>query len=210
MKKEVMTVTQALAELKMLDQRIQKKIRDSVYINYVTSSSAMSADEVDKLIKSGYQSISDLIARRDAIKNAVVVSNATATVTVGSKKYTVAEAIDMKAHGIQYKTALLQQMTNQLVGCHEQYNAAKERVEEKALSLGKSAEDTKDIDTARSADVYSKWIKDHPVTLVDPLKLQEKVWALEAEISEFVLNVDVALSVSNATKTIEIGDEADD
>lgn len=210
MKKEVMTVTQALAELKMLDQRIQKKIRDSVYINYVTSSSAMSADEVDKLIKSGYQSISDLIARRDAIKNAVVVSNATATVTVGSKKYTVAEAIDMKAHGIQYKNALLQQMTNQLVGCHEQYNAAKERVEEKALSLGKSAEDTKDIDTARSADVYSKWIKDHPVTLVDPLKLQEKVWALEAEISEFVLNVDVALSVSNATKTIEIGDEADD
>lgn len=207
MKKETMTVTQALAELKMLDARIQKKINDGVYINYVTSTSVMGADDVEKMIKASYQSISDLIERRNAIKNAVVVSNSKSKVTVGGKKYTVAEAIDMKSHGMLYKNSMLQQMMSQLSGCTSQFEAAKNRVEEKALNLGKTTEDTRDVDVARATEVYAKWIKEHPVTLVDPLKLKDRVAALEAEISEFVLNVDVALSVSNATTTITIGDE---
>ena len=207
MNKETMTVTQALTELKTLDARISKKINDGIYINYVTPVSAMTAEEVEKLIKGNFQSVQDLVDRRNAIKLAVIMSNATTKVTVAGKQYTVAEAIDLKGHGIQYQNTLMNQMATQLAACHEQYTRAKEKVEDKALALAKEAESTKDADAARKSDVYTKWIGDHPVTLVDPLKLQEKITAYEKEISEFILNVDVALSVINATTMITIGDD---
>ena len=48
------------------------------------------------------------------------------------------------------------------------------------------------------------FLKNNPVELVDPLKIGEKIAALEEELSDFEENVDVALSEHNAICTIEI------
>lgn len=101
---EKMTIHKALCELKTLDARITKSIGETEYV----FANKHSNDKVNGMtvaaycdeIKSGYQRVTDLIKRRDAIKRAVVLSNAVTKVTVGGKEYTVAEAIEMKNRGV--------------------------------------------------------------------------------------------------------------
>ena len=111
---ETMTIHKALCELKTLDSRIKKAIEGSVFVfankhsNAKVSGKTISAysDEV----KSAYQSACDLIARRDAITRAVTLSNATTKVTIGGQEYTIAEAIEMKNHGIPMQQKLLDKL----------------------------------------------------------------------------------------------------
>lgn len=111
---ETMTIHKALCELKTLDSRIKKAIEGSVFVfankhsNAKVSGKTISAysDEV----KSAYQSACDLVARRDAIKRAVTLSNATTKVTIGGQEYTIAEAIEMKNHGIPMQQKLLDKL----------------------------------------------------------------------------------------------------
>ena len=111
---EKMTIHKALCELKTLDARITKSIGETEYV----FANKHSNDKVNGMtvaaycdeIKSGYQRVTDLIKRRDAIKRAVVLSNAVTKVTVGGKEYTVAEAIEMKNHGIQMLQTLLKRL----------------------------------------------------------------------------------------------------
>ena len=111
---EKMTIHKALCELKTLDARITKCIGETEYV----FANKHSNDKVNGMtvaaycdeIKSGYQRVTDLIRRRDAIKRAVVLSNAVTKVTVGGKEYTVAEAIEMKNHGIQMLQTLLKRL----------------------------------------------------------------------------------------------------
>lgn len=116
MTNETMTVHKALCELKTLDARIKKAVESSVYVFANKHSNAkvsgLSVSDYCAEIKSAYQSATDLIARRDAIKRAVVLSNATTKVTVGGKEYTIAEAIEMKNHGIPTQQTLLNKLKN--------------------------------------------------------------------------------------------------
>lgn len=101
---EKMTVHKALCELKTLDARIQKSIQQGTFVFANKHSNnkvaGVSIGTYSEEIRAAYQSAKDLIARRDAIKRAVTLSNATVKVTIGGKEYTVAEAIEMKNHGM--------------------------------------------------------------------------------------------------------------
>lgn len=74
---EKMTVHKALCELKTLDSRIQKAIGESVFVFANKHSnnkvSGMGIGEYSAEIKAKYQSVCDLLARRDAIKRYVGV-----------------------------------------------------------------------------------------------------------------------------------------
>ena len=52
--------------------------------------------------------------------------------------------------------------------------------------------------------VRADFIAAQTVELVDPLKVTEKIEALEGEISAFMVDVDSALSVSNAMTSISV------
>ncbi len=52
--------------------------------------------------------------------------------------------------------------------------------------------------------VRADFIAAQTVELVDPLKIAEKIEALEKEISDFLVDVDSALSVSNATTEVSV------
>jgi hypothetical protein len=119
---ETMNVHQALAELKMMDKRITAATREPEWvITNKHSNTKINGVEVKEFvddIRVKYQKVLDLIRRRDAIKRAVVNSNAVTKVTVAGVEYTVAEAIDKKNNGID----LLKHFARKLA---TNYNTAK-------------------------------------------------------------------------------------
>jgi hypothetical protein len=100
------SVTQALAELKLLDKRIQKALDYVTWADVKTKSHPVDTDKFSKNVHAEYQSFLALVKRRDAMKRAVVTSNATTRVKVGAWEGTVAEAIEYKT-SIHYKKRLL-------------------------------------------------------------------------------------------------------
>ena len=92
---EKMTVHKALCELKVIDARINKAISATTYVvpnkHNNTKIAGMTIPDYCEQAKTAYQSAVDLIARRDAIKRAIVKSNAETTVVIGGKVYTVAK-----------------------------------------------------------------------------------------------------------------------
>jgi hypothetical protein len=161
-------------------------------------------------MKSGYQKTTDLIARRDAMKRAVVLSNATTKVKVGENEYTVAEAIEMKNHGMEFRSALLRQMNSAYVSAQTELNRnSGETLEKKAEQyvLAVIAAQPKDskmsVDSEAMKALRKTYIENNTYDLVDPMDVAKIMEALDAEINEFNAEVDAALSVSNALTVIE-------
>ena len=110
MNHETMTIHSALCELKMLDKRIQKKIRDTQFCTNVRHSiskiNGKPISEYEKNVREAYDSIVGMIARRKAIRNALSLSNAKTIVRIQGVEYTVAEAIEMRKMGIENECLL--------------------------------------------------------------------------------------------------------
>lgn len=208
---ESMTIHQALVELKTLDSRITKAIQEGGFITANKHSNAkingIPVQEYTAEVVSRYQKITDLIRRREAIKRAVVISNAITYVEVGSKTYTVAEAIEMKNHGLEGKSCLLVHLNNE-------YNTAKrtldrannEELERRAEDHIKNMFGSTDMKGASEEvkRVREEFIKAQTMELVDPIGVRARMDELNEEITRFRTNVDAALSVSNALTTITI------
>lgn len=211
---EKMTVHKALAELKTMDDRIAKAIRDTTYVLAVKHSAekinGMTVASFKEKMRSGYQKATDLMARRDAMKRAVVLSNATTKVKVGDNEYTVAEAIEMKNHGMEFRSTLLRQMNSAYVTAQNELNRnSGETLEKKAEQyvLAVIAAQPKDskmsVDSEAMKTLRKTYIENNTYDLVDPLDVTKIMEALDAEINEFNAEVDAALSVSNALTVIE-------
>lgn len=211
MTNETMTVHKALAELKIIDDRIQKAISGGTFciankhsnekINGVT------VDDFKKTMQGSFDKASDLIARRNAIKRAVVNSNAITQVKVGEMDYTVAEAIEMKNHGVELKEMLLHELETQYkkaqaVILSKNGDDLEKRAEQYVVGIYGSKEGK------TNTDDFEKTKKDFIVSntyeLVDPILILKKIESLESEISEFKAEVDAALSTSNAITQVEI------
>jgi hypothetical protein len=210
---EKMTVTRALAELKLLDARINKAINNQSFFVDVfqkkTESgnkalvSGMNKLEFEAKANSNYQSIIDLIDRRNKIKSARNKSNALTTVTIGKKEYTIVDVIDQK-NAIVYKKNLLSTMRNQLNTINQKIEKQRITVESQTeamltqnLGVNKKATD-KDYET-----IAQPFIEVSEFKLIDPLKLQDKIDELDKEIDEFESEVDFILSESNSRTEIE-------
>lgn len=211
---EKMTVHKALAELKTMDDRIMKSIRDNTYVLAVKHSAekinGMTVVNFKEKMRSGYQKATDLIARRDAMKRAVVLSNATTKVKVGENEYTVAEAIEMKNHGMEFRSALLRQMNSAYVTAQNELNRnSGETLEKKAEKyvldvIAAQPKDSKmSVDSEAMKTLRKTYIENNTYDLVDPMDVAKIMETLDAEINEFNAEVDAALSVSNALTVIE-------
>lgn len=208
---ETLTIHKALAELKLLDDRIEKAINDGVYCiaNKHSNSkiNGIPVGDFTKVMQGGYDKASDLIKRRNAIKRAVVLSNASTKVSVGGTEYTVAEAIEMKNHGIELDTDLMNAM-------RRHYDAAQAKIKQEN---GKDLEDRADqyviaiygqkegkTNSADIEKVKKDFLEANSYELLDPLKILDKIEELEKKIHNFTTEVDAALSVSNALTEITI------
>lgn len=208
---EKMSIHKALAEIKVLDNRIIDAITDGTYCVSNKHSNdkikGVTIDEYKKVMQGYYDKANDLINRNNAIKKAVTLSNAVTKVKINGVEYTVAEAIWMKNHGIEFK----EEMRDIL---KRQYNKAQaeiiahngddldKRAEQYVIGLYGSKEGK--IDTEAFEKTKKEFIKANQYDLVDPISILEKIEQLEEEISKFKSEVDATLSESNAVTEIEI------
>ena len=208
---ETMTVHKALCELKTLGARIQKSMCSNPFVfankHSNTKVSGVPIGEVCDEIKSAYQRTTDLLTRRDAIKRAVAMSNATTKVTVGGREYTVAEAIEMKNHGIPARQDFLRKLESDNTRARTEANRRngdnlEERADEYVQSLYGNA-DMKGV-SEEVKKVRADFIAAQTMEIVDPIGISDVMARLRDEIDNFNVEVDSALSVSNALTEIEI------
>lgn len=206
---EKMTVHKALAELKTLDDRINSEITGSVFVraNRHNNTKIFGKAIPDFMAdaESSYQSVKALINRRNAMKRAVVLSNAITKVEIGGVEYTVAEAIEMNNHGMENLVDLRDCL-------REQYSSVKRMVEsENGDKLVKACENyiqatfgTKekvnnpDIETAQKV-----YMANNTYDIVTGFDIEKVIKELTDRIDAFKAEVDSALSVSNALTVIE-------
>jgi len=210
MTKETMTIHSALASLKVLDSRIINAIDKNSYVtqvkNNVQQISGVPLAEKKEQMKAGFESVTDLIRRRAALKKAIVLSNAKTIVTIGGVEYTVAEAIEMKNHGIEFDTILLAELQRQYMSAQATIMKHNESLDKKAddyvtgmLGNKEGRTNVDEFDKARKT-----YIEANTAVLVDPIDVHKQIELLTQKIDNFTAEVDSALSVSNALTIIEI------
>lgn len=208
---ETMNVHKALSELKVIDSRIVNLISSATFCNTKKNNSAKIAGETvedyEKDIRGSYDKITNLIERRKAIKKAVTLSNAVTKVTINGEEYTVAEAIEMKNHGMENDKILLKFMSVQYTKALKLYETANgDELQAKAQAYVTGLFGTKE--NAVKGEVIDQTMKTfidaNGVTMIDPLDLKAKVEALQDKIDSFTSEVDSILSTSNAMTSIEI------
>lgn len=205
---EKMLVTQALNELKLLDSRILKEVKQARFVAAAKTaekkiSPSVTKDEFIEQAESSYQSIKDLIARRATIKAAVVASNAVTKVTIAGVEMTVADAIERKT-SIDYEIGLLTAMKNQFEQERSKVNMQNTLMEDKIdknieIMLGKDGK-TKDEDLDSMMKLFrsaNQW------SLVDPLDIEKLINELTDQVNGFSSEVDSALQISNCITWIE-------
>lgn len=215
MTKEQMTIHKALSELKVIDDRISKAICSGTYvIANKHSNEKIKGVPINKFkedMTASYQKVDDLIKRRNAIKRAVVLSNAVTKVKIGEVEYTVAEAIEMKNHGMEFKDAFAREMSVQLARAQAELDknsgdAIEKRAEQYVISVIQAQ--PKDSKMAIDSDAMKKlredYIKNNTYDMIDPLGVKNIVDKLSNEIDAFNTEVDAALSCSNALTVIEV------
>lgn len=215
MNTEKMTVHRALAELKTLDARIQKAISSTTYCfankHSNTKVNGVEIDEFIATMKDNYKSIRSLINRRNAMKKAVVLSNATTDVEIGGVKYRVAEAIEMKNHGMDNYQVLVNAITRNRAISQEaidKYNGA--TLEKKADDYVVGLYGSKEKATGTEAEATRKaYIEANTYDFVDPLCIVTIQQSLEDMIANFNAEIDAVLSVSNAITEIEFSYEVE-
>lgn len=212
--KETCTIHKALSELKTMDDRISKAIRSTTYVLAVKHSAekinGVKVNDFKDQMRSGYQKVTDLIRRRDAMKRAVVLSNATTKVKIGDTEYTVAEAIEMKNHGMDFRSELLRAMNNEYTNAQNELarnggEAIEKKAEQYVLAvIAAQPKDSKmSVDSDAMKALRQTYIENNTYDLVDPMGIAKVMETLDAEINEFNAEVDAALSVSNALTIIE-------
>ncbi len=208
---EQMTVHKALAELKVLDARINNEIGKYHFVvpnkHSNTKIGGVQISDYADEVRNAYKSIRTLINRRNAIKRAVTRSNAVTVVKIDGAEYTVAEAIDMKSMGVAYLNALRNVLESQY--SNAKLNADKNngeklemRTDEYIKSMYQGA-DMKNL-SEEIKKVREDFVAAQTVELVDPINAAKEVEAIGKEVDAFMAEVDSALSVSNALTTIEV------
>ncbi len=199
-----MSITQALAELKLLRKRFERVLSDAEFITLKTKTKQLDAEGFKRSAVGSYQSFKDLLSRYNRIKAAIVVSNATARVTIAGRDYSIAEAVERK-RSIETEKECLRLMQQQYKDVMERYEshqkAQQERLDRLVMQeLGKDNKTSIEIVT----QLTSTFMESNKAEVIDPLKLEEKIREIQKDLEDFETNVDWALSESNGRTLIQV------
>lgn len=210
-----MTVTRAIATQKMLTARIAEASKLLVLVVPVRGEGTYreveggyrgTPESCEADIKSGYQRLQDHIKVRDSIRAALVKSNATTTVTIGKKEMTIVEALDFR-NSLPERKAILQRMKQNAQNARTHYDAAFNQHEARLTQTRNEALNTsKKVDPDFEKNFIAPIDLKFKPALLDPMDVGKLIADLEKEIADFELNIDYALSESNAVTKITIED----
>jgi len=207
-----MTIHRALAELKLIDLKIDKAILLIEPTGEMQSDKNVNGfytkDDFEKDAKAKYQSVVDLIDRKNKIKSAIVTANGITEVEISGKKMTIADAINFKSI-IVFKKTLISTLSKKHNIVKSKIMVANENVNIMALDnakimIGKQGDDrVKPTDDDVKA-IVEPFIRRNEFHLIDPLKVEELTVKLQEEVDNFEVEVDAVLSEINAITTITI------
>lgn len=202
------TITRALAEIKLLQKRIDDKISNLMVVGYQQYGkmqdlySHMEISAFEKQAKEELQSVEDLMNRITLIKTAIDKSNSTTIVKICGKEMTIQEALVEKKF-IENKKDLLSKLKNLKDKANRGFQNCVERVNSEVDELRKSLvsenSNKETIEAVCSSTMELKYPK-----MVDPCDLTKRVESLENDIEDFENNIDYALSESNSVTYIEV------
>lgn len=204
------SITEALNELKLYDARIRKAISNIKLVGAAKKSSdkvgVVSKDTFNERAKADYQSVTDLMANRNALKSAIVKANAITDVTIAGKTMTRAEAIERK-NSIEYEESLLLEMKRQYATTMDSVNKENKKVDSKVDELittlvGRDSD--KKLSKEDQEAVEKPYREKNEFEFIDPIGIYDEMLALESDIDGFKSEVDTVLVLSNATNFIEV------
>jgi hypothetical protein len=198
------SISQALAELKLLRKRIQNAIQQSTLIVLKKKRDLLDVGRFTVEAQASYQSYKDLLARYNTIKAAIVQSNAHTTVSIADVTYTVADAVERKKT-IALEKDMLTRMQHQYEMVQQEYTnhvtSENTRVERLIQTeLGKDSKTNVEVITQLS----ETFLAQNRAEIVDPLSLAKEITALNKNIEDFETKVDWVLSESNGKTTISV------
>lgn len=204
-----MTLTQALVSLKLLDKRISAKISKlepvAVKKGAKFEASIKSQDEFEREAKATWQSITDLMTRRRKIKAALVLKNSSTAVTIAGESMTIAEAIERK-NMIETEECMVRQLRRKLIDSQRVVDKHNEDMKAKLLKLLEATYAKRESQVSREDydRIARPFNESNEAKLVDPLNADATARAFEDKFEVFAAEVDVSLSIANATSTITI------
>lgn len=220
------TVHRALSLIKSTKSRIAKEFSEDapawirVARGQEDSIRGVSVEEIRREIQSHYDRVTALIENYIALKSAVVQSNAGVLpgtelrkVSVGGKKLTVAEIIELRdtVYGGKagFKSTLLSKMKQDFFQAQREFDDMQKKADEEISrylqSINSRGDDEQDSKTKSIVEATSKMLHEQKdPRLIDPLKLLNKITTLGNEIEEFLTEADSVLSEQNALTTIEL------
>lgn len=203
---EEITITRALAELKLLDSRIQKKIAESEFVFFVSKKNKSNVNQ-DTLVsnsKSSVQSITDLIERRKNLKSSIIISNAVTKVKLGGEEMTVAEVIERKQLVEYYKQFLNKMKQNRelVLNQVERQNQVMETDLQKILEINFGKNTTARTNSDDIENISKTYREHNKAEVLDGVGVDVKIKEIEELINRYETESNFVLSESNATTKI--------
>lgn len=205
---EKMTIHRGLAELKLIDARIEKAISQIIPSGTMQKQKKVNGlfdkEDFESAASGKLQSVNDLIQRKRKIKSAIVFANATTKVDIGGNEMTIADAINYKPV-IESKKLLVTRLKQQHKVAVLEVAQKNQLVSQNALKLAEAAlsKDNVKINDGDAVAITKPYIEDNTFHLVDPLKVDGLIEKIESEIAEFEAEIDATLSEINAITFIE-------
>lgn len=206
---EKISITRALAEIKILEKKIDKKI--GAFVPTVVTQGKRpptgyeTIDKFKEIQKAEFQSIKDLINRRSEIKRKIVLSNATTKVKISDESLTIAEVIDYKST----KLIILKKLNDRMITVFNHSASEKE-----SQMMGVNAAIDRQLEALYGRDkkvtaeevsvVREPYLENNGPKFIECIDIQKENKNLVEKIDEFVLEVDHILSESNATTFIKV------
>lgn len=202
-----LTVHHALVELKTLDKRIQRALKEK-FVGYIVGEEGLVAGykdnkDFEKDAKANLESVEGLIKRRNLIKKLIIASNATTTVKIGEDEMTVAAAIDRK-DAISYEKNLYETLRMQYANVQREVQNAENTMNHHIEARTDGMNGATKVSKKEREEIEGMVERRYKPTLIDPIDIAAQMKALIKQIEDFESQVDAALSVSNATTTINL------
>lgn len=205
---EKMTIHRALAELKVIGARIEKGISEIMPSGIMQKDKLVNGsskkEDFERQARERFQSVKDLIERRNKIKSAIVKANGDTDVKVGTVVMKISDAINLK-QVIEYKKTLVETLAKKHLAAKSGLEKNNAQIETNALklaevALGKQGVKIGDND---AQNVIGPYLDANKFILVDPLDIEKQIELITKEINDFETEVDAALSEINAVTFIE-------
>lgn len=198
---EKISITRALAEIKLLDKRIEKQPRDKTVVQITRGGKPLNENVIE--LKSFIQQKNDLIERRAKIKLAIMLSNAKTTLPNGK---TVLETIE-------YKNVAVDQLKSMFVFLKNQQRTRNNTVTDLELENTDGLNKLYQESTSNSTELTQELLEIISDNFRKSNKIEhtsgeaildDVILDLEEKIEDAESTLDFTLSESNATTFIEV------